>query len=131
MASLRPPGEKARPYLDNNASESGPSLSPTSDWLAYASDETRRLGNASCGCCQRGFCLTLTSQSSYAPGRVLIRREPHGSLKRLLLPGARSGHNLIHPALLCSRPFDDCPWPVASLSAAHIPLANIFAERPC
>jgi Tol biopolymer transport system component len=43
MASLSPPGEKARPYLDSNASESGPSLSPTSDWLAYSSDETRRL----------------------------------------------------------------------------------------
>jgi hypothetical protein len=43
MAPLSPPGEKARPYLESNASESGPSLSPTSDWLAYVSDETRRL----------------------------------------------------------------------------------------
>src|SRR5207253_9167235 len=40
---LNPPGEKPRPYLQSNANETAPNLAPSSDWLAYASDETRRL----------------------------------------------------------------------------------------
>jgi Tol biopolymer transport system component len=42
MVPLSPPGEKARPYLESKANETGPSLSPKSDWLAYVSDDTRR-----------------------------------------------------------------------------------------
>jgi hypothetical protein len=40
---LDPPGEPPRPYLQSNANEGTPSVSPSSDWLAYSSDETRRL----------------------------------------------------------------------------------------
>jgi eukaryotic-like serine/threonine-protein kinase len=42
MAPLNPPGEKAHPYLQSNANENGPNISPSSDWMAYSSDETRR-----------------------------------------------------------------------------------------
>jgi eukaryotic-like serine/threonine-protein kinase len=43
MLPLNPAGEKPRPYLQSNADEGAPSLSPSSDWLAYTSDETRRV----------------------------------------------------------------------------------------
>jgi Tol biopolymer transport system component len=39
---LTPAGEKPRPYLAGRNNERSPSLSPSGDWLAYASDETRR-----------------------------------------------------------------------------------------
>jgi Tol biopolymer transport system component len=42
MLPLTPPGEKPRPYLQSNANEGAPNISPSSDWLAYTSDETRR-----------------------------------------------------------------------------------------
>jgi eukaryotic-like serine/threonine-protein kinase len=42
MLPLNPPGEKPRPYLQSNANEGAPNLSPPGDWLAYMSDETRR-----------------------------------------------------------------------------------------
>jgi Tol biopolymer transport system component len=42
MLPLNPAGEKPRPYLQSNANEGAPNLSPSSDWLAYSSDETRR-----------------------------------------------------------------------------------------
>jgi Tol biopolymer transport system component len=42
MLPLNAPGEKPRPYLQTNADERSPSLAPTSDWIAYQSDETRR-----------------------------------------------------------------------------------------
>ena len=42
MLPLNPPGEKPRPYLQGSANETAPNLAPSSDWLAYASDETRR-----------------------------------------------------------------------------------------
>jgi eukaryotic-like serine/threonine-protein kinase len=43
MLPLQPAGQKPRPYLENvetGANESNPALSPSSEWLAYASDET-------------------------------------------------------------------------------------------
>jgi serine/threonine protein kinase len=42
MLRLNPTGEKPRPYLQSSARESMPSISPSSDWLAYTSDETHR-----------------------------------------------------------------------------------------
>jgi serine/threonine protein kinase len=42
MLPLNPPGEKPRPYLESKANEGAPALSPSSDWLSYASDETQR-----------------------------------------------------------------------------------------
>ena len=43
MMPMSPPDQKPRPFLQTNANEGGPSFSPGSDWLAYDSDETRRL----------------------------------------------------------------------------------------
>jgi Tol biopolymer transport system component len=42
MLRLDAPGEKPRPYLSSPANEGDPNLSPSSQWLAYSSDETRR-----------------------------------------------------------------------------------------
>jgi eukaryotic-like serine/threonine-protein kinase len=42
MLALDARDAKSRPYLQTTASEGHPSLAPSGDWLAYASDETRR-----------------------------------------------------------------------------------------
>jgi Tol biopolymer transport system component len=42
MLPLGRPAGKPRPYLETTANEIAPSFSPSSDWLAYASDETHR-----------------------------------------------------------------------------------------
>jgi hypothetical protein len=42
MMALDRAGEKPRPYLTGPANEGDPNLSPSSEWLAYSSDETRR-----------------------------------------------------------------------------------------
>ena len=42
MLPLNPAGEKPRPFLQTTAHERAPNLSPSGDWLAYMSDETRR-----------------------------------------------------------------------------------------
>jgi serine/threonine protein kinase len=43
MMPMNGAGEKPRPYLQTDANEGAPNLSPSSDWLAYTSDETRRV----------------------------------------------------------------------------------------
>ena len=42
MMRLDRPGEKPVPYLATRANENHPNLSPSGEWLAYSSDETRR-----------------------------------------------------------------------------------------
>ena len=43
ILSLNPAVEKPRLYLQSDANESAPKIAPSSDWLAYGSDETHRL----------------------------------------------------------------------------------------
>ena len=40
MLPLQPAGQKPLPYVETGATENNPALSPSSEWLAYASDET-------------------------------------------------------------------------------------------
>ncbi|MEO8595159.1 MAG: protein kinase [Candidatus Solibacter sp.] len=43
MLRLDEAGEKPRPYLAGPANEGQPAISPSGEWLAYSSDETRRM----------------------------------------------------------------------------------------
>ena len=42
VIALDKPGEKPTPYLNSNFNELQPALAPSSDWLAYSSDESRQ-----------------------------------------------------------------------------------------